>query len=34
LNLMRSGAMAQEFQWSRSAASYRSLYQKVSSVAC
>jgi starch synthase len=34
LNSMRSGAMAQEFQWSRPAASYQSLYQKVCSLAC
>ena len=34
LNIMRSGAMAQEFQWSRPAASYQSLYQKVCSLPC
>jgi starch synthase len=34
MNVMRSGAMAQEFQWSRSAAAYLSLYQRVQGVAC
>ncbi len=33
MNVMRSGAMAQEFQWSRSAAAYLKLYQRVSSAA-
>jgi starch synthase len=34
MNLMRSGAMAQQFQWTHSAASYLSLYQKIASAAC
>jgi starch synthase len=34
MNFMRLGAMAQEFEWGRSAALYQSLYQKVASAAC